>query len=225
MGEYLEFLDALHAEDPEAAHARTPRRSGAVDANAPSYLDRPPPGARYSVPTEDDEGMEWSEHWPVFGVDRDDARAYVAWRSERDDRAYRLPSELEYEKAARGADGRWYPWGNTFDATLCKCFGSRPGRPRPEPVEAFPTDVSVYGVRDLAGGVREWCGDADYDGDAGRAPVRGGGWNSIERVVRAANRYGFEVNAVHGYIGFRLAADGPRAAEALRDRSKADQGG
>jgi len=224
MGEYLEFLDALHGSDCDDAYARTPRKSGTIDSSRPSYFERPPPRGNYVLPQEDEEGMTWDARWPAFGISCEDARAYIAWRSGKDGREYRLPREVEWEKAARGADGRFFPWGNTFDATLCKTLGSRPGRPQPEPVETFPTDVSVYGVRDTAGGVREWCGDPDYDGDPSRVPVRGGAWNAARRLARAANRWGFDRTAVHGYIGFRLATDGPSPVGAVKDSPRGERG-
>src|SRR5207237_4471049 len=93
---------------------------------------------------------------PVFGVELGGATAYAAWRSSKTGRAYRLPHEWEWEKAARGADARIYPWGNRFDATRCKMRESRREPPRPEPRGAFASDASIYGVRDLAGGVAAW---------------------------------------------------------------------
>jgi formylglycine-generating enzyme required for sulfatase activity len=68
-------------------------------------------------------------------------------------------------------------------------------------------DVSVYGVRDLAGGVREWCRGADFDGDPTRRPVRGGCWSGAEKLTHAANRFGYEAWVAHGYIGLRLVLD------------------
>ena len=62
---------------------------------------------------------------PVFGVNWHDAVAYCHWRSEQEGRVYRLPTEAEWEKAARGADARFFPWGNRFDATFSKTRDSR----------------------------------------------------------------------------------------------------
>jgi serine/threonine-protein kinase len=83
---------------------------------------------------------------------------------------------------------------------------SRPGkRSTPEPVGAFPTDASVYGVRDMAGGIREWTADPDYDGDSSRHPVRGGSWATTRRNCRLATRVGIEPWYVSTNYGFRLA--------------------
>jgi serine/threonine-protein kinase len=115
-----------------------------------------------------------------------------------------LITEAVYEKAARGVDGRAFPWGDTFDPALCKSVHSRPGTPRPESVGAFPTDTSVYGVRDLAGGMRTWCADPHFDGDPALRPMRGGYWGADHRLCRAANRYGMEPDAARPGLGLRL---------------------
>ena len=93
---------------------------------------------------------------------------------------------------------------------------SRAGRSQPEPVGAYPTDRSVYGARDLAGSMREWCGDDAFDGDPEQRPVRGGSWRSTEGPCRAAYRFGFVAWQVYATIGFRLVR-----SEALRGTSPA----
>ena len=94
-----------------------------------------------------------------------------------------------------------------FDPALCKMRTSREGTPQPEPVGTFPTDLSPYGVQDLAGCMRDWCGDLEYDGDPDRHPVRGGSWFSPERLCRAAYRDGNAAWLVIANVGFRLARD------------------
>ena len=180
--QYGEFLDAL---PPAEAKARQPR-----DA--------------YGAPQPKDEGIN-AGRLPVSGVSWHDAVAYCAWRSELDGRTWGLPQEAWWEKAARGVDGRFFPWGGRFDPTLAKMRDSRAGPPRPEPVGAFPDDASVYGVRDLAGSIREWCGDEVFLADPGRRPIRGGSWSSGARECRGANRWGAEPDNVFVSVGFRLA--------------------
>ncbi len=206
LAEYVEFLDDLHARDPEAAWARVPRQETGLKDVGGQYWERPAPGERYRVPDVDRDGDPWDPGWPTLGTTRQDALAYCAWRSERDGVPVRLPFEDEWEKAARGVDGRVFPWGDRFDASLCKMRESRPGnRPKPEPVGAFSADVSVYGLRDAAGGIREWTADAHYDGDPARHPVRGGSWVTIEANCRLATRIGLEPWYVSTNYGFRLA--------------------
>jgi formylglycine-generating enzyme required for sulfatase activity len=88
---------------------------------------------------------------PVVGVSWADARAYCHWLSAQTGRAYRLPTEAEWEKAARGTDGRLYPWGNEWLPGRCN-FGSDVTTP----VTAFPEGVSPYGCYDMLGNVQEW---------------------------------------------------------------------
>ena len=146
-----------------------------------------------------------------MGVSWHDAVAYAAWRSEQEGAVVRLPTEREWEKAARGVDGRFFTWGDDFDATLCKMSTSRPGRPLPEPVGAFPFDRSVYGVRDMSGLVREWMGEAHMDGDHNRRLVRGGNWCGSARLCRLANRFGFEPWVRTTYIGLRVMRELPES--------------
>jgi formylglycine-generating enzyme required for sulfatase activity/tRNA A-37 threonylcarbamoyl transferase component Bud32 len=205
MQEYAGFLSALARQDRDEAWSRVPRQESGLKEGGGQYWDRPAPGEPYSVPEVDRDGDRWDPRWPVFAVSWEDAQAYVAWRSARDGVAWTLPTEQQWEKAARGADGRLFPWGDGFEPNLCKMRASRPGRPQPEPVGALAADSSPYGVRDMAGGMRDWCGDATYGGDPGRRPVRGGSWHSSARSCRCANRIGLVPWSVDTSYGFRLA--------------------
>ena len=205
MQGYCEFINAVHARDPEEAWSRLPRQEAGLKSSGGQYWDRPAPGELYSVPTLDRDGDPWNPLWAVTAVSWEDAVAYAAWRTGRDGVRWFLPSELQWEKAARGVDGRIFPWGHGFDPALCKMRSSRPGRPQPEAVGAFAADTSPYGVKDLAGGMRDWCGDTSYGGDTKRRPIRGGSWITIARNCRAAHRNGLEPWIVSSNHGFRLA--------------------
>jgi serine/threonine-protein kinase len=207
MEEYTEFLNGLHEVDPAEAWQRCPRSESSLSVSEGQYFERPRRGGHYELPETGPDGAPWDPRWPVFGISWHDAVAYCAWVSERDGVSYRLPRERELEKAARGVDGRFYPWGDGFDRTLCKMGDSRRGPPRPEPVGAFPNDVSVYGVRDLGGSMRDWCGDLSFDGDTTLRPVRGGSWNYDPRFCRSATRLGRAPWRIFAYNGFRLAHD------------------
>jgi formylglycine-generating enzyme required for sulfatase activity len=87
---------------------------------------------------------------PVSGVTWYDALDYCRWLTEATERNYTLPNEAQWEKAARGADGRVYPWGNDWDPARCHT-----GQPDTAPVDAYPPQ-SIYGCYDLVGNVREW---------------------------------------------------------------------
>lgn len=201
-GEYLEFLNALLAAGRfEEAQARAPRTAPAGGWCWRLHASREPYALR---PT-------WDPRWPVHGVSWQDAAAYAAWFTERarsrgESAVYRLPTGAEWEKAARGADGRPFPWGRYFSSGAAKSHCLVPGRNGVmEPVGSYPRDRSPYGVLDLGGGVREWSLDA-WDLEGKMRIVRGGGWlNAEETGFRSASRLGNGVNSVDTNVGFRLA--------------------
>ena len=204
MGEYCEFLNELHVRDAEQAWSRVPRQESGIKLSTGQYWERPEVDGRYVVPEVDRDGDRWEERWSVSAVTWFDARAYAAWLGERDARAYRLPREAEWEKAARGVDGRAFPWGTDFDPSLCKMRSSRKGRARPEVVGLFAADCSVYGVRDMAGTAREWCDEPEVDGDADKRVIKGGSWNSAAGNCRLAARLTSAPWFVFTTLGFRV---------------------
>ncbi|MEQ1564785.1 MAG: SUMF1/EgtB/PvdO family nonheme iron enzyme, partial [Myxococcota bacterium] len=135
------------------------------------------------------------------------ASAYAEWIAAQTGRPWRLPRELEWEKAARGVDGRTYPWGNFIDPSWC-CIYDGGADPSPAPVDAFPLDASPYGVRGLGGNVRDWVVDERSPKRSAVAPehqlVRGGHYLGVAQFARSALRYRSPTPA-DDTIGFRLA--------------------
>jgi serine/threonine-protein kinase len=207
--EYLEFVNDLAGRDREEALKRSPRRY----VEGGSFLV-PTPDGRFALPEVDSEGDVWHPRWPVTGISSYDAIAYCEWRSARDGRSYRLPSELEWEKAARGVDGRAYPWGDRFDPCLCNLRGSLRERCSPVPVDEFPTDVSPYGVRGMGGNVTDWTASEAVIGlgstARGYGIIRGGSWNFPPSHALSTYRSWVSPTLVDGRLGFRLAASPPR---------------
>jgi len=146
----------------------------------------------------------WNPDLPITGVDYRSATAYCVWRSARDGLRWRLPTEEEWEKAARGTDGRWYPWGNHYDPIFCKSRHLYPELMEPGEPGAVDADQSVYGVRDLAGGVGEFCQHRLEEGGS-RVPIRGGSWKGSGREgARICRRRGIPATDCSDGIGFRL---------------------
>jgi serine/threonine-protein kinase len=165
--EYLVFLDDLVTSGREVEAVRHQPRERAAGKVSPVY-GRDETGRFVLRP--DADGDVCDPDWPVMLVDWFGASAFAAWRAERTGKPWRLLGELEWEKAARGADGRFYPWGDGFDPSWCCVRASHPGRPVPVVFDSFPVDTSVYGVRGLGGNIQHMCADVDRR----EGPVREG---------------------------------------------------
>jgi serine/threonine-protein kinase len=200
--EYLAFLNALAREAPDAALRHVPR-ARATEGHWWRFDEK---HRRFEYPAYSPGGHAWVGNLAVNGVSFEDARAYIRWRAELTGERLRLPTEIEWEKAARGVDGRFFPWGDHFDPTFCKMKASRDQPyPEPEPVGTFPIDTSPYGARDMAGGVRELC-VTEVAGEV--VPVmRGGCWHDTGLFCRVAFRHVTQPDFVNSGLGFRLAKD------------------
>jgi serine/threonine-protein kinase len=186
---------------------------------------RCPPRGRIGPKLQEDPDL------PMTNVSWHEARTFCAFA------AGRLPTEAEWEKAARGSDGREYPWGDQADCARANwgnfagegpCAGTERGKNPGEPVTvgSYPSGASPYGVLDLAGNVWEWVEDryalawgepppppaarGDAGADQPRRVVRGGSCCSYFVPPRAANRNGWAPDHRDADLGFRCAA-GPRA--------------
>lgn len=137
---------------------------------------------------------------PVVLVNYEDAQAYAKWLSEKTGQYWRLPNEREWELAARGTDGRAYPWGNDFNPAKANTADIGPHDTLP--VGSFPEGGSPFGVLDMAGQVYEWT---STPGEASRMTVKGGAWDDRGcGVCRAAARHHRRWDMKHILIGFRL---------------------
>jgi formylglycine-generating enzyme required for sulfatase activity len=200
---------------PEEEKDLPERRSG-EGRNEPAYWNDPNLGIR-------------KPNRPVVGVTWYEAVAYCNWLTEKlrregkigEGEEVRLPTEAEWEKAARGTDGRWWPWGNEWDEGRANT--SEGGVHEFTPVGIYPSGVSPFGVFDMAGNVWEWTsslykpypyeaddGREDQDRDGSRV-IRGGSWLNPQDLARCASRRGLhpDLRFRGGVLGFRCCSRSP----------------
>ncbi|GIL12723.1 MAG: hypothetical protein BroJett038_14430 [Chloroflexota bacterium] len=176
---------------------------------------------------------------PVTGVTWYGARKYCATLNRR------LPTEAEWERAARGPQNFLYPWGNTFDTALANTSRPRvdPALDGSEPVGTYPQGASAYGMLDMAGNVAEWVSDwysAAFYTQQAQSPsaiinptgpvagtekvVRGGSWDAVPFFARSVHRQSFDPASQALWIGFRCAADLNTGAQVLPGVNPAGSG-
>jgi formylglycine-generating enzyme required for sulfatase activity len=221
------FIMGCDLEDHDANYDEHPQREIYLDA---FYIDENPvTNADYKKFIDETGykppylGLSWSrkydwhngvypegkENCPVVLVSWHDAVAYCQWMGKR------LPTEAEWEKAARGTDGRIWPWGNKWDSQKLACHGVGDT----QPVGKFKAGKSPYGCFDMAGNVWEWIADLYGSGYYQEAPVKnpqgpgvgvhhvlkGGAWIHSKLSVRCAKRFHKPPTHCDYYIGFRCA--------------------
>ena len=167
-----------------------------------------------SIPVfEDDLSLITSLDQPAVGVSWDQARLYCEWAGKR------LPTEAEWEKAAKGEQDMKWPWGNTFEEGLANTLGESDGYQYSASPGQYELGRSPYGLYDMAGNIAEWVEDV-YDPhyyetgpfrdpkgpEAGKHRVyRGGSWNDSSANVRTAKRFAAAPHQASAVIGFRCA--------------------
>ena len=217
--EFAAFLNDLVSQgrEDEALQSAPRERTGNAGANAKLLYGRDGDGLFFL--TEDADGDLILPRWPAYFVNLAGAMAWCRWHAERTGLPWRLPNELEWEKAARGVDGRRYPWGDELDPSWVCMRESHQGRALPATVDEFDVDQSVYGVRGMGGNMRDWCANAfsiDSLGlETGRVPRplevaptqrvanRGGNWNSVAIHAQSAHRAWSSPGFRSGFLSFR----------------------
>jgi formylglycine-generating enzyme required for sulfatase activity len=164
---------------------------------------------------------------PVVGVSWHQAMDFCRWLSEVSGLVVQLPTEAQWEYAARGPDERTYPWGHDVPDASRACFGLDPGKGQPSPVGSFPTGKGPFGTLDQAGSVFEWCLDVwddeayqkrvaegevvdpvrtgEPDAESDLRVLRGGGWGGPSLNLRSACRFWNWAGLQFDDVGFRVA--------------------
>lgn len=194
--QYRAFYQVVKSGLKRFAHPDEPRKNTYQPKYWQEYrspLFRKSPAAK--VASFDNKTFKQPEN-PVVGVDWWDAYAYCRWANKR------LPAVLEWEKAARGKDGRIWPWGNKWDYARANSGGDKWGEVDgyiyAAPVISFAGGASIYGLLNMAGNVAEWTDES---------VVAGGSSNSTPSGIRASGRKEREKNYRSFNIGFRCASD------------------
>ena len=199
VAQYGSFIEAGGYAEPRywTAAGWAWRQQAAIQAPAPCFDP-------IQAPNHPQTGVSWYE-----------AVAFCTWLTAVSGEVYRLPSEAEWERAARHTDGRTYPWGNDFDPNRCNMRDD--GVAQPTAVGIFPKGRAHCGAADMAGNVWEWCAtpwqksynnyaelvDNTLNGNERRV-LRGGSWANERRLMRAANRHRNHPNHRGPNVGFRV---------------------
>ena len=201
FAEYLEFWLSLGSESERMEHLSE------VSLFAGSYYRMPawtPDGTLI-------EGLVSVN--PVVGISAESAMAYCHWLSQKNDWNCRLPTADEWEKAARGVDGRLYPWGNYFDsgkAFIRENLQASQTYGRWAPSRQFPGDVSIYGAYDMAGNVREWSSTVFTDG-SGLYQIKGSSSVATKRYLPLGGAG--DMPLIPSDVGFRYVIPLPQENE------------
>jgi formylglycine-generating enzyme required for sulfatase activity len=156
---------------------------------------------------------------PITNVSWSDAKQFVSWLASATGKPYRLPSEAEWEYAARAGTQTKYWWGDQLQAGMANCKNCTDIAGTEQPVKVGSFKPNPFGLYDMGGGVDQWVedcwhknyqgapadGSAWVEGDCGSHVIRSGSWKNDARYVRPSNRDGYDTNVRYPTHGFRLA--------------------
>ncbi len=188
--EYQEFINATNHRTPGIT---------AAEYQQQGFLVHPYSKVKDFLWTEGAYPTNTAQH-PVVLISYDDALAYADWKASQTKASYRLPTAEEWEKAARGESGRYFPWGNDWLQEGTNSGGS--GLNYTSAIASFPLSKSIYGIEDMAGNVFEYTSTLNQQET--RAVMKGCSWDDLPGFCRAAYQHTRPINSRHILFGFRL---------------------
>lgn len=188
--EYLEFIRATNHRIPDISES---------DYQKQGFLVHPYSKVREFLWNNNSYPSNTEQH-PVVLVSYQDALAYAQWKGEQTGHTYRLPTAEEWEKAARGEKGSYFPWGNDWRQEATNTGTS--GLNYTSAIASYPLSKSTYGVEDMAGNVFEYTSTLKFAGN--RVVMKGCSWDDLPGFCRAAYQHTRPVNSRHILFGFRL---------------------
>ena len=188
--EYREFVRATNYPVPRISKAKYQEQG---------FLVHPYDKVREFLWSDGTYPTDTAKH-PVVLISYKDALAYAEWKGQTTGSSYRLPTAIEWEKAARGEDGKYFPWGNNWrdDATNAAVSGLN----YTSAIALFPLSKSEYGIENMAGNVFEYTSTLKLQGD--RVVMKGCSWDDLPGFCRGAYAHTRPVNSKHILFGFRL---------------------
>jgi formylglycine-generating enzyme required for sulfatase activity len=156
---------------------------------------------------------------PVTNVSWNDAQQFTAWLSRATQKQYRLPSEAEWEYAARGGTQTKYWWGNQLQPGMANCKGCNEAYDAMQPMKVGSFKSNPFGLHDMGGGIDQWVADCWHksyqgapvdgspwlDGECSSRVIRSGSWKNDPSYVRPASRDHYDINVRYPTHGFRVA--------------------
>lgn len=190
--EYQVFIQATGHRQPEISPA---------DYQAQGFLVHPYTKVQAFLWQENQHPVGQADH-PVVLISIADIKAYTQWKHQQDRRSYRLPTALEWEKAARGSSGQYFPWGNQWRDEATN-WAHRGGLST-SAVGAYPLSRSPSGAEDMAGNVFEYTATQTQRKGEPASVMKGCSWDDLPGFCRAAYRHARPVRSRHILFGFRL---------------------